>query len=205
MALAGENRSFAQYLAARRSVPAANLGLPAPGEDAIGRILEIAARVPDHGKLSPWRFIRYPTEAAVSIGEYLSGLWARENPDTSQDRLALEKERFSRAPVVVGVVSSPVRDHKIPVWEQELSAGAVCLNLVHAAHAFGFSAQWLTEWYSYNTESVRYLGALEGERFAGFIHIGTPSIAPVERARPALQDITTIWRAAAEAAAWTAR
>ena len=110
--------------------------------------------------------------------------------------MAEKARRFAQAPLVVGVLSCPVDHPKIPLWEQQLSAAAVCLNLVHAAHACGFNAQWLTDWFSYDDEAARYLGAGEGERFAGFVHIGTPQVAPVERDRPDVAALTTHWRPA---------
>jgi len=190
-----KNDALLAHLQTRRSVPSLNLAGRRPDQPTISQMLEIAARVPDHGKLAPWRFIVYPEQSGKQIGVYLSELWAREDENASQERLDLEKIRFDRAPLVVGVVSAPHQDHKIPVWEQELSAGAVCLNLVHAAFGFGYVGQWLTEWYSFNDEAVRYLGVGEGERFAGFIHIGTPTIAPTERPRPVISDITESWSA----------
>lgn len=193
MAGTNEQSPLADYLATRRTVPSLNLGLPAPDEGVVSKMLEIAVRVPDHGKLAPWRFIRYPAGACADIGIYLSTLWARENPQAPQDRLELEKTRFIRAPMVIGVVSKPVLEHKVPVWEQELSAGAVCLNLIHAAYAYGFTAQWLTEWYSYHVLAANYLGVKEGERIAGFIHIGTPKLDPSERIRPSIDTLTSVW------------
>ncbi|MEP3264368.1 MAG: nitroreductase [Hyphomicrobiales bacterium] len=193
MAGPNDNASLAAYLSTRRTVPSLNLGGPKPDEDVVSKILEIAVRVPDHGKLAPWRFIRYPAENCVDIGRYLSDLWGRENSDASLERLALEKTRFMRAPMVIGVVSNPITPHKVPVWEQQLSSGAVCLNLIHAANAYGFAAQWLTEWYSYHDEAMRYLGVQEGERLSGFIHIGTPKVEPSERTRPTVDTITSVW------------
>ncbi|MEP1442854.1 MAG: nitroreductase [Hyphomicrobiales bacterium] len=190
---AEKNQVLLSHLQKRRSVPSLNMGGDRPDDEAIASMLEIAARVPDHGKLAPWRFIVYPENAGGEIGSYLSNLWGSENADASEDRLELEKNRFARAPLVIGVVSCPVKDHKIPVWEQELSAGAVCLNLIHAAYGHGYIGQWLTEWYSFHDGAVRHLGAGEGERFAGFIHVGTPSIEPSERPRPIINDITTTW------------
>lgn len=181
------------HLKTRRTVPSVNLGGPAPDPVILEQMLEIAVRVPDHGKLVPWRFIIFAQKDGKQIGTFLRDLWLSENADAPEDRLLLEESRFQRAPLVVGVVSTPVEKHKVPVWEQELSAGAVCLNLVHAAYAYGFSAQWLTEWYSFHKETARYFGLAGKERFAGFIHIGTPTIEPTERARPDLAKITTNW------------
>lgn len=190
---AEKNEALLSHLQTRRSVPSLNLVCERPDESKIISMLEIAARVPDHGKLVPWRIIVYPQNSGADIGAYLSNLWGRENADASVERLELEKIRFARAPLVIGVVSCPIAGHKIPVWEQELSAGAVCLNLIHAAFAHGYIGQWLTEWYTFHEEAARYLGAGEGERFAGFIHIGTPAIEPSERPRPVIDDITTTW------------
>ena len=190
---AEKNEVLLSHLQNRRSVPSLNLVGERPDDEKVAAMLEIAARVPDHGKLAPWRFIVYPQNAGADIGAYLSELWGDENEEASEDRLELEKIRFTRAPLVIGVVSCPIEGHKIPVWEQELSAGAVCLNLIHAAYGFGYIGQWLTEWYTFHEGAACHLGAGEGERFAGFIHIGTPAIEPSERPRPVINDITTIW------------
>ena len=188
-----KNDVLLSHLQNRRSVPSLNMDGERPDDATIISMLEIAARVPDHGKLAPWRFIVYPQNAGDDIGAYLSNLWGSENADATEDRLELEKIRFARAPLVIGVVSCPIVGHKIPVWEQELSAGAVCLNLIHAAYGFGYIGQWLTEWYTFNEAAARHLGAGAGERFAGFIHIGSPTFEPLERPRPVINDITTTW------------
>ncbi len=112
---------------------------------------------------------------------------------TDADMLDQERGRFTRAPLVIGVVSRAAPHPKIPEWEQVLSAGAVCMNLLHAAHAHGFAAQWLTEWYAFDGEAARRLGLKDGERFAGFVHIGTPNEAPTERPRPVVADLLTSW------------
>lgn len=189
-----KNEALLHHLRTRRTVPSLNLGGDRPDDATIAAMLEIAARVPDHGKLAPWRFISYAQQDGVKIGHYLADVWQGDNPDAPADRLELERTRFSRAPLVIGVVSTPLENHKIPVWEQELSAGSVCLNLIHAAYGFGLVGQWLTEWYAFHDDTARYLGASTGERFAGFIHIGTPLIEPSERPRPVIGDITTNWQ-----------
>jgi nitroreductase len=183
------------YLKTRRTIPAAQLGDPAPDPQALREILQIAARVPDHGKLAPWRFIvfdRAGREAAIA------GLVriAAEHPDERERRMRTEKARgFADAPIVVAVVSAPIVDHpKIPAWEQQLSAGAVCLNLLHAAQAHGFAAQWLTGWYAYDEAACAWLGVKPGERIAGFVYMGTPKMPPSERDRPDVDAITTAWR-----------
>jgi nitroreductase len=172
------------HLRTRRSIPAIQLATPAPSDATLNDILTIAARVPDHGKLAPWRFILYRGAGAEAAGARLAALLKSREPGASEERLALERGRFSRAPLVVGIVSRAAAHPKIPVWEQELSAGAVGLNLLHAVNAHGFAAQWVTEWPAYDAEAGRILGLGDGERFAGFVHIGTPAAPPVERERP---------------------
>jgi nitroreductase len=173
-----------QHLRTRRSIPAVSLGAPAPEADVLADMLTIAARVPDHGKLAPWRFILYRGAGAAAAGEELAAILAARDPGIAPDRLALERGRFTRAPLVVGVVSRAAAHPKIPLWEQELSSACVALNLLHAAHAHGFAGQWVTEWPTYDAEAGAALGLADGERFAGFVHIGTPTAAPFERDRP---------------------
>jgi nitroreductase len=188
------NESLKDYLASRRTVPSAQLGEPGPDDSALRSMLTIAARVPDHGKLAPWRFIIYDKAARQAAAEWLVERAARISEHGESGSEVKKAALFAHAPLVVGVLSA-VRAHpKIPAWEQQLSAAAVCLNLLHAAHAHGFSAQWLTDWFSYDDEASAFLGAGEGEKFAGFIHIGTPEVAPVERDRPDVDALTTRWQ-----------
>jgi nitroreductase len=184
------------YLTTRRTVPAAQMGEPGPDPETLRSILEIAARVPDHGKLAPWRFIIYDRGSRDLLIDGL-GRIAVKGPDEKEGRIRADKARaLGQAPVVVGVVSAPIGEHpKIPLWEQQLSAGAVCLNLLHAAQAHGYAAQWLTGWFAYQEEAMRWLGLKDGERFAGFLHIGTPTMPPSERDRPNIDAITTKWQA----------
>lgn len=182
-----------EFLRNRRSHPAITMTEPGPDETQIRDILTIAARVPDHGKLAPWRFILFRADQGKTIGEWLAARYERDNGPLDQDQRQKELTRFTRAPVVVGVVSMAAEHPKIPVWEQQLSAGAVCMNLLTAAAASGFASQWLTEWYALDDEAARYLGAREGERFAGFVHIGTPTQPPFERPRPELSQLITNW------------
>jgi len=188
------NDALKDYLSVRRTVPSAQLEDPGPEVTEIESLLTIAARVPDHGKLAPWRFIVYPRHDREAGRDWLLTRATQVSEYGDSGPEAEKVRRFANAPVVIGVVSSP-RDHpKIPLWEQQLSAAAVCLNLIHAAHAHGYSAQWLTDWFSYDADAATFLGAKKGERFAGFIHIGTPAIAPVERDRPDTAALTTRWR-----------
>ena len=182
-----------EYLQSRRSVPAANLNDPAPSSEEISTILQIATRVPDHGKLAPWRFIIFQGDARIESGEKLLKLLQSRGQELSTEQEQLELTRLSRAPLVIGVVSRAAEHPKIPVWEQQLSAGAVCINILHSVHALGYAGQWLSEWYLFDTEAGKILGLGENEQFAGFIHIGTPDITPVERVRPEISSLVSYW------------
>jgi nitroreductase len=182
-----------EFLRKRRSHPSITMSDPGPDQSQVNDILTVAARVPDHGKLAPWRFILYRRDAGQAIGAYLASRFEELNGPLDAEQRQKELTRFTRAPLVIGVVSRAADHPKIPVWEQQLSAGAVCMNLLTAAAASGFASQWLSEWYSFDDAASRHLGAQPGERFAGFIHIGTATQPPVERPRPALSDLITIW------------
>lgn len=177
------------FLRVRRSSKVAALGLPGPGPGQIDTMLALAARVPDHGKLVPWRFIVFEGDARIRAGECLRQAFLAENPDASPDKLDLEAARFQRAPVVIAIVSS-LRDGKAPEWEQVLSAGAACFNLCLSANAQGFATTWLTEWYAYSPGFAALMGLGDRERFAGFVYIGTAKQAPEERERPDIGAIT---------------
>ena len=177
-------------LRARRSVPPPLLDGPGPSAEELDALLTIAARVPDHGKLAPWRFLVIEGEARARIGEIIAKTHAADFPDADAKRLDLERTRL-KAPVVVGVVSRAGPHVKIPEWEQMLSAGAVCTSLVIAANAAGYATSWLTEWYAYDRRILDALGLEPTERIAGFIHIGRAREVPSDRPRPALADIVT--------------
>jgi nitroreductase len=150
--------------------------------------LTLAVRVPDHGKLAPWRLIVFEGEGRERAGAALAGVAEAAGNGRNPEE---ERARFTRAPLVVAVVSRAAPHVKIPEWEQVMSAGAVCLNLIHAAAAHGFSAQWLTEWPAYDEAAKAALGIAPGERVAGFIHIGVPQVAMTDRDRPPLDRIVT--------------
>ena len=154
-------------------------------------ILTIAARAPDHRRVTPFRFILFEGEARARFGAILAEAFTENEPGAEERRIESERNRFLRAPLVVGVVSSVKPEHKTPVWEQTLTAGAVCQNMLLAASAFGFAAQWITEWYAYDARVLAALGLSRGEQIAGFIYIGTAREDPKERARPAIDDITS--------------
>ncbi|MEJ0094759.1 MAG: nitroreductase [Methylocella sp.] len=180
-----------ELLRTRRSAPQATLAEPGPNARDIDTLLEIAARVPDHGKLAPWRFIVFEGAGRDRAGEIVGEVYARMNPGTDAKRLDYEKKRFSFAPLVIGVISRAGPRGKIPEWEQILSGGAVCMNLIVAANAEGFASVWVTEWYAYNREVLTRLGIAEHEKVAGFIHIGRNAEPREDRPRPALKEIVT--------------
>jgi len=189
--------SVLELLLARRSVVANKLGPPGPDAGQLRDILTVAARVPDHKKLAPWRFIVFEGDERAVFGEVLRKACMANEPDAGETRLETEANRFLRAPVVIAVISSLKDNPAVPEWEQVLSAGAACQNLLVAANASGFSAQWITEWYAFDETVARALGLVDGERVAGFIYIGTATEKPEERDRPELDLITTRWSAPA--------
>lgn len=188
------NQTVVDFLRRRKSPLVPSLGEPGPTEDQIGLILEIASRVPDHGILVPWRFILYRGDARLKAGEALAALQEKRHGPLDPVSLKKELNRFSRAPLVVAIVSSPKEDPKIPEWEQFLSGGAAAMNLVLAATALGFGANWVTGWYSDDPEARAVLGAKPGERIVGFVHVGTPREEAPDRPRPDWRNLVTEWK-----------
>ena len=183
------SNSTLELLKIRRSVKPMLMSNGGPGAAEIETILGVAARTPDHGKLVPWRFIIFEGEARMRAGELIASVFRADNPRADADTIAFEAKRLSRAPVVIGVVSSAQAHGKIPEWEQVLSVGAVCMNLMVAANALGYGTNWLTEWYGYDRRVLDGLGLKPHERMAGFIHIGKSDSPTQERERPVLADI----------------
>ena len=178
-------------LLSRRSGSAKAMKEPGPSKKQLAQILQAGARAPDHGKLFPWRFIVFEGKGRERAGDILAEVTKAEGERDKQ--VEEERARFLRAPVVIGVVSAAREQHKIPVWEQELSAGAVCQNILVAATALGFVANWLSEWYAYHPVVKDRLGLKPGERIAGFIYIGTPKDDLEERPRPEMDRIVTVF------------
>ncbi len=176
-------------LLTRRSGSAKAMTGPAPDAQQLRTILTAAARAPDHGKLFPWRFILFEGEARARFGEVLAQCLPAE--EASDERRAIERGRFLRAPTIVGVISRVREGIPIPVWEQELSAGAVCQTMLVAATALGFVANWLTEWPAFSPGVAERLGLQPGERVAGFVYIGMAAAPLEERVRPDLDKIVT--------------
>ena len=180
-----------EMMKTRRSVPVLAMQGPGPDEAQLETLLQIASRVPDHGKLAPWRFIVFEGDARERAGQIIAARFRAKNPDATDQQIEIERKRLLHAPVIVAVVSKAAAHPKIPEWEQVLSAGAVCMTLVNAANAMGFVTSWLTQWYAYDEEARASLGVAVGERIAGFVHIGRKEKAPEDRPRPALDEIVT--------------
>ena len=178
-----------RFLALRRSASAATLTAPAPSPAQLHDLLRIAARVPDHGKLSPWRFIVLEGEAKAIFAGRVEAL-AADGAEADKARGALFKLKI---PPLGVVVISRFIEGKIPEWEQRLSAGAVCMNLLNAAQAMGYGANWITDWYAFDDRVGALLGLTADERVAGFVYLGTAGEAPLERVRPDVDAITSRW------------
>jgi nitroreductase len=178
-------------LKTRRSFKPVELSGPAPSAAEIDTLLTVASRVPDHGKLTPWRFIVFEGEARRAAGDAIVKAFGAKYPDARPEQADAERARLTRAPLVIAVVSRAAPHVKIPEWEQVLSAGAAAMNLVLAAHALGFGASWITEWYAYDRGVLDALGLAPHEKIAGFVHIGHPPGVPEDRPRPPLDAIAT--------------
>lgn len=178
-------------LKTRRSVKPIEMTGPAPSSAEIDTLLTVASRVPDHGKLTPWRFIVFEGDGRLRAGETIAEIFRKDNPQATGDQITFEKNRLARAPLVIAVVSRAAPHIKIPEWEQLMSVGAAAMNLVTAAHAQGFAASWLTEWYAYDPRVLDALGLAPHERIAGFVHVGRPTKPPEDRPRPKLAEIVT--------------
>lgn len=177
----------------RRSVPSKQLGEPGPDHATLLRMLASAVRVPDHGKLVPFRFIRLQGEARHALGDLLAARTLHLQPDAADAVVEKDRARFSHTPVIVTVVARLTPGHKVPEQEQLLTAGSVCFALLQAAQALGFGAQWLTGWMAYDDAVAATLGLSADERIAGFIHIGTPKMEAPERERPDPALLLTDW------------
>ena len=178
-------------LTTRRSIRPADLTGPAPTAAELSTLLTIASRVPDHGRLTPWRFIVFEGDARLKAGDIIAAAFKLNRPDATPDQVERERQRLARAPLVIAVVSRAAPHVKIPEWEQVLSAGAATTSLVFAAYALGFAASWLTEWYAYHPKVKQKLGLKPGERVAGFIYVGTSSVDLEERPRPDMEKIVS--------------
>ena len=182
-----------RFLDARRSVPSKQLGTPGPDDATLLRMLASAVRVPDHGKLVPFRFLRIQGEARHALGERLAARTLHLDPAAADAVVAKDRARFSHAPVIITVVARLTSGHKVPEQEQLLTAGSVCFALLQSAQALGFGAQWLTGWMAYDDAVAETLGLAADEKIAGFIHIGTPQLDAPERERPDPAALLSDW------------
>ena len=187
-----------QFLNNRGSIPSRLLGDPGPDPAQLQRILEGAMRVPDHGRLAPWRYLLIERAAGKALGEWLVQRLLQRDPDASEMAIEKERERFLRAPLTVVVVASPEIGHKVPEVEQLLSAGCVGMLLLLHAELEGLGAQWLTGWPAYDRPLLDHLGLQPHEQLVGFFYLGTPQGGPVDRPRPALSDKLQVWQAPAD-------
>ena len=189
------NEAALQFLRERRSVPAAQLQPPGPTSEELREIVATAIRVPDHGKLTPWRLIALTGDARARYGEALAALHVQVDPGVPEKKLAKDRERFAHSPVMLAVVARVDEHHpKIPAQEQLLSAGCLAFNLLLAAQAAGFGAQWLTGWSCYDREAAKLLGLAENERAIAYIPIGGRGVEPPERNRPDVEQVLGAWR-----------
>lgn len=187
-----DNSTALSLLETRRSGKPRDLVAPGPSASELDRILTIAVRAPDHGKLSPWRFVIVERDQRESLAKLLHRALPEHDPEATDAHYAKELEFAYQAPLLIVLISSPIQGHKIPVWEQELSCGAVAMNLLHAAHALGYVGGWITGWRAYSPRVTRAF-CKEGERIAGFIFLGTPANPLEERPRPAVADHVSNW------------
>jgi nitroreductase len=190
-----DRSSLLNFLKTRKSASAKAMGGPGPDAAQLQDILSIAVRVPDHGKLNPWRFVVFEGQARADVGALFAARFAALHPDYSADSVNFQKGLFARAPVVVAVVSTAAAHAKIPVWEQLMSSAAVCFNMVLAAQAHGFDAQWQSDWVAYDEGAKAAMGISASEQVAGLIYIGTSSVPLEDRPRPDAATLTTRWGA----------
>jgi nitroreductase len=188
-----DRSSLLSFLKTRKSASAKAMGPPGPNADQLDEMLSIATRVPDHGKLTPWRFIVFEGDARTKVSKAFSARYAELNPTHGAETVTFMGGLLTRAPVVVAVISTAAPHVKIPVWEQQLSSAAVCFNLVLAAQALGFDAQWQTDWIAYDGGAKAIIGAKENESISGFVYIGTSTLPLEDRPRPEPSALVTHW------------
>jgi nitroreductase len=177
----------------RRSAKPRDMIAPGPDDAQLDRILAAAMRVPDHGKLAPWRFVVISAGRRQAFADLLTSAYRAQKPDAGRLEIEAMEQFAQQAPAMVAVLSTPVEQSKIPLWEQELSAGALCMNLLVATHASGFTGCWLTGWPAYSDDVRDALGGRPGDRVAGFVFIGTPGRLLEERPRPDFEAVVSRW------------
>jgi nitroreductase len=195
MQMLNDTSSILRLIKSRKSASAKAMTAPGPSPEQLSEILACAVRVPDHGKLTPWRFILWEGEARANFGNVMKARWQALHPEHGEDTLRFVQGLFLRAPAVLAVISTAAEHPKIPVWEQQLSSGAVCMNILYAATALGVGCQWNTDWVAYDAEIAAAMGLKPHEKVAGLIYLGTPSAPLEERPRPDPQALLTRWQA----------
>jgi nitroreductase len=188
------NTNMLDFLNQRRSTPPALLVDPGPQSDELNMILQLASRVPDHRRVVPWRFIIFSGAAKQQAAKIIGQRFLELNPQADKNEIDLESHKFANAPVVITLVSSPDSNHKTPMWEQNLTVGAVGHSLLLASNAAGFAGVWLTCWYAYDKDICRQFGVNKSEKIAGFFHLGTANEQPIERPRPDMDQIISHWQ-----------
>ncbi|BBB12067.1 nitroreductase [Sphingopyxis sp. FD7] len=192
-AMFNDSSSLLAHLATRRSGKARDMVAPGPDAVQLRAIIELALRTPDHGKLAPWRIVTVADDQRAALAALLKRAWVRENPGAAGMDLSALDQFAHQAPTLLVLLSTPVKGAKIPVWEQQMSAGAVGMNLLHAAHAHGFVGSWLTGWAAYSPDVAAAFGAGEGDMIVGYFFLGTASAALSERPRPEYDDVVRRW------------
>ena len=195
MQMLNDTSSILRLIKSRKSASAKAMTAPGPSPEQLSEILACAVRVPDHGKLTPWRFILWEGEARANFGNVMRARWQALHPEHGEDTLRFVQGLFLRAPAVLAVISTAAEHPKIPVWEQQLSSGAVCMNILYAATALGVGCQWNTDWVAYDAEIAAAMGLKPHEKVAGLIYLGTPSAPLEDRPRPDPQALLTRWQA----------
>lgn len=188
-----DTSSVLRFLKTRKSGSAKSMGEPGPSANQLSEILAVGVRVPDHGKLNPWRFVLFEGEARSQFGAQLEKRWHELHPEHGEQTLGFVRGMLMRAPTVVAIVSTAAAHPKIPEWEQVLSSAAVCYNLVLAATAMGFAAQWQSDWMTYDAEMLKAMGIAPTEKVAGLVYIGTATAPLEERPRPDPATLLTRW------------
>lgn len=192
-AMFNDTSSLRSHLATRRSGKARDMIAPGPDAGQLHDIIALALRTPDHGKLAPWRIVTVADDQRGAFAKLLKDAWVAEKPGTAGMDLSALDQFAHQAPSLVVLISTPVRDAKIPVWEQQMSAAAVGMNLLHAAHSHGFVGSWLTGWAAYSPDVAKAFGAKDGDAIVGYFFFGTPAAELSERPRPEYDDIVQAW------------
>lgn len=192
-AMFNDTSSLRAHLATRRSGKARDMIAPGPDAAELRDIIALALRTPDHGKLAPWRIVTVAADQRNALAALLKTAWVKENPGAAGLDLSALDQLAHQAPTLLVLLSTPVMGSKIPVWEQQMSAGAVGMNLLHAAHAHGFIGSWLTGWAAYNPDVAAAFGAQDGDTIVGYFFLGSPARELDERPRPEYDAVVRPW------------